>query len=402
MAKYIEGINRMAMNTLISSSRTSVAVSFLRCGVKRPIKTLQSASSLQQININHHQPLNNSTNIRHTIHTSTALYKPTSQKDLFTPSPFKRSSIINVSDKFAIYRQLKEGPDEVYGVRRYMLLPRSSIDNDENEVDDENYVPKNVIASLNANRNVLFGAQLHINTASSTTNQEEESSTDTNEDNDEYINKYLAACGSLLDIAKEDASINGQQVQALATLNGLCSWVNECLEKDGEGSHTLMNLMHGTQPNALKEQENKLDDSDKGTKLPSGKRSNQKIIINNNNTEASTLILKNESQRIQMLEAIRAISTGIPRPGHNVVGAGTYRDGMKGWVALSREYTQLATTTNSDAVTLDSSYVGRIGLEELALYKSRNGEVTKIEHLAHTTPEYLKEAGGAMARLFFV
>ena len=163
--------------------------------------------------------------------------------------------------------------------------------------------------------------------------------------------------------------------------------------------------MHGTQPNALKEQQenNKLDDSEEGSKLPSGKRSNQKIIINNNNnTEASTLILKNESQRIQMLEAIRAISTGIPRPGHSVVGAGTYRDGMKGWVALSREYTQLATTNSDDAVTLDSSYVGRVGLEELALYKSRNGEVTKIEHLAHTTPEYLKEAGGAMARLFFV
>ena len=255
---------------------------------------------------------------------------------------------------------------------------------------------------MNANRNVLFGAQLHLNTASSTTNQEEESS-NTTKSEDDYINKYLAACGSLLDIAKEDASINGQQVQALATLNGLCSWVNECLEKDGQGSHTLMNLMHGTQPNVLKEPENKLDDSEEGSKLPSGKRSNQKIIINNNNTEASTLILKNESQRIQMLEAIRAISTGIPRPGHSVVGAGTYRDGMKGWVALSREYTQLATTTNSDAaVALDSSYVGRVGLEELALYKSRNGEVTKIEHLAHTTPEYLKEAGGAMARLFFV
>ena len=389
----------MAINTIISSSRTSAAA--IRCGIKRPIKTLQSASSLQQININHHNlPLKNNFK-RHTIHTSTTLYKPKSQKDLFTPSPFKRSSIINVSDKFAIYRQLKEGPDEVYGVRRYMLLPRSSIDNDENEVDDENYVPKNVIASLNANRNVLFGAQLHLNTASSTTNQEEESS-NTTKSEDDYINKYLAACGSLLDIAKEDASINGQQVQALATLNGLCSWVNECLEKDGQGSHTLMNLMHGTQPNVLKEPENKLDDSEEGSKLPSGKRSNQKIIINNNNTEASTLILKNESQRIQMLEAIRAISTGIPRPGHSVVGAGTYRDGMKGWVALSREYTQLATTTNSEAVTLDSSYVGRVGLEELALYKSRNGEVTKIEHLAHTTPEYLKEAGGAMARLFFV
>jgi hypothetical protein len=41
-------------------------------------------------------------------------------------------------------------------------------------------------------------------------------------------------------------------------------------------------------------------------------------------------------------------------------------------------------------------------LEEVQLYRSRDGEVTTIEHLAHTEPEYLKEAGGAMARMFFV
>ena len=100
-----------------------------------------------------------------------------------------------------------------------------------------------------------------------------------------------------------------------------------------------------------------------------------------------------------MLDAIRAIATGEPRPGHSVVGAGTYRDGQTGWIALAREYSQLATT---DAVSLDQSYVGMKGLEELALYKSRGGELTRIEHLAHTQPGYLKEAGGAMARLFFV
>lgn len=100
-----------------------------------------------------------------------------------------------------------------------------------------------------------------------------------------------------------------------------------------------------------------------------------------------------------MMDAVRAIATGEPRPGHSVVGAGTYRDGKIGWTALAREYSQLATT---ESVSLDASYVGRKGLEELALYNSRGGEVTKIEHLAHTQPEYLREAGGAMARIFFV
>ena len=242
---------------------------------------------------------------------------------------------------------------------------------------DESYSPQHVIASLHANQNVIFGAQLHMRGSDA-------------EMDDEYISKYLAACGSLLDIAKEDASINGQQVQALATLNGLCSWVTECLDNDGKVSDVLIGLTHGTQPNTLMQQK-----AEKSGNTPPGKRSNQKI-----QTNAATLILKKESQRIKMLEAVRAIATGEPRPGHSVVGAGTYRDGRKGWVALAREYTQLA--TNPDSVTLDASYVGRRGLEEVALYKSRDGEVTKIEHLAHTQPEYLREAGGAMARLFFV
>ena len=98
----------------------------------------------------------------------------------------------------------------VHGIRRYLLIPRT----DRNTYHDFKLIPpaeENVIASLNANRNILFGAQLNV------TNDEKE--------NNDYVHQYLAACGSLLDIAKEDASINGQQVQALSTLNGLCSWV---------------------------------------------------------------------------------------------------------------------------------------------------------------------------------
>lgn len=98
----------------------------------------------------------------------------------------------------------------VHGIRRYLLIPRT----DRNTYHDFELNPpaeENVIASLNANRNNLFGVQLNV------TNDEKE--------NNDYVHQYLAACGSLLDIAKEDASINGQQVQALSTLNGLCSWV---------------------------------------------------------------------------------------------------------------------------------------------------------------------------------
>jgi hypothetical protein len=59
-----------------------------------------------------------------------------------------------------------------------------------------------------------------------------------------------------LDVAKEDASVNGQQPQALATLNGMCSWVKQCLDEDGEGSDVITKLIHGGQPNLLHDNTN--------------------------------------------------------------------------------------------------------------------------------------------------
>ena len=306
-----------------------------------------------------------------------------------------------------------EGADNVYGIRRYLLISRSHEEDAKYYANNENYSPSkstNIIASMNANRNVLFGARLHargIDPSSSTSfsNTERNENATTNsvvmDDDNDYISNYLAACGSLLDVAKIDASINGQQVQALATLNGLCSWVSECLENNGEGSIVLKGLMYGEEVTPT--MDTMIYDGDRSrkeesSKLPSGKRANQRIETNYESF--TTLAMKDESQRLSMLEAVRAIATGQPRPGHTVVGAGTFRDGRRGWVALAREYSQLA--INPNALALDASYVRTKGLEEVALYKSREGEVTDIEHLAHTQPEYLREAGGAMARVFFV
>ena len=287
-------------------------------------------------------------------------------KDLFTPSPFKRSNKINIDDKFAVQRDLREG-DNTYGVRRYLLLSRDN-DND----DDSTQMPT-IIASINANKNILFGAQLHTNQSG------------------DYIADYFAACEPLLDIAKEDASINGQQVQALAALNGLSSWVTECLERDGEGSQVLTSLLHGEQSNTLLDSDKDEQVKSQGsTASSSNRRARQNV-----RTQSAKIILENESDRILMVDAIRAIATGVPRPGHSVVGQGTYRDGEQGWKSLAWEYSNLATVPFS---TCD----GVSGLEEVSLYKSRDGQVAKIEHLASVEAEYLKVAGGAMARMFFV
>ena len=50
--------------------------------------------------------------------------------------------------------------------------------------------------------------------------------------------------GTLRNVAWEDASINGQQVQASASLDGLCEWVSCCLDtNDGGGSNIIAGLM---------------------------------------------------------------------------------------------------------------------------------------------------------------
>ncbi|OEU22073.1 hypothetical protein FRACYDRAFT_178284 [Fragilariopsis cylindrus CCMP1102] len=141
-------------------------------------------------------------------------------------------------------------------------------------------------------------------------------------------------CRPLVKAAIEEAETieHGQQPQAVANLKGLSDWVAEFFENDNIiGSQTLARL----------QQQQKGD------------------------------------------EAVRAIATGIPRPGHSVVGQGTFRDGQKAWEDLAKEYTRLGLS------------------EETNLYEKFGGNVVAIEHMADQSPENMKSAGGAIARLFF-
>jgi len=372
------------------------------------------------------------------LHTSPpTLHKPPRQRDLFTPSPFGRSSKINIGDHFVIHRETKEGKDP-YGARSYFLLPRSALEDDV-DFHVEEWNPrqkKRAIASIHADKNILFGAKLHI--ASNGT--VEHGNIGNQGESDSYASDYLSACGPLLDIAKEDASVNGQQPQALAALNGLCAWVKERLEKNGEGSEVLTNLMHGSQYNYLLDghdndankhakadvsdnnqndnhQNNNNDDNmnnitnntNKYSKTKQNKNPRSKIQdrtttpTGNTPTHSAKFLLQNESERIFLLDAVRAIATGIPRPGHSVVGAGTYRDGKEAWMTLAWEYCALVDGVRDGGwASGEGATCAWRGLEEVLLYKSRDGEVSLVEHLAHTHPDYLKDAGGAMARLFFV
>mmetsp|Transcript_15663 Transcript_15663/g.23731 ORF Transcript_15663/g.23731 Transcript_15663/m.23731 type:complete len:246 (+) Transcript_15663:61-798(+) len=144
------------------------------------------------------------------------------------------------------------------------------------------------------------------------------------------LGSYAQVCKPLLQMALKDAA-NGEPVVALASLDGLTKWVVGGIE----GKHDIETLQ-------------RLEDDNK-----------------------------------KIYEACVAIATGIPRPGHSVVGQGTYRDGEIGWTQLAAEY------------------VNRKDDGESLLYEESGGKLIGIDHLADTSREGLMEAGGSMARYKF-
>jgi len=154
----------------------------------------------------------------------------------------------------------------------------------------------------------------------------------------------LKYCGPLVDVAISRAEEEGDQVHAMATLHGLCDWVVNLLE-----------------------------------------------TAENPNSTSSSEITKEEKQVLGTIipetisyEAVKAIATGIPRPGHSVVGQGTYRDGKDGWILLAKQFAEQQKGGEVD------------------LYKSKGAEPVEIEFLADTSERYLKSAGGSMLRMYFV
>jgi len=208
-------------------------------------------------------------------------------------------------------------PREYYLLPLNVKLPKGKNPEDVT-VAERTIINKYKIASLFSHRTVLLGANC----------------------SKEY--SLLKTCGPLVDRAIKELEIQGDQVQAWAALDGLCDWVANSLEKNGEGSEVISRL---------------LEQHANGT---------------------------GDENETDVMEAIRSIATGIPRPGHAVVGEGTFRDGEKAWIELSKEF-------------------GETGLaEEVELYRSRGAEIAEVMHLADRSPSYLKRAGGAMLRMFFL
>ena len=228
---------------------------------------------------------------------------------------------------------------ERYGSREYMLLP-STIpvdDLDDNDPEVSALIRKYRIASLRANRNVLFGAKCFASIGGST-------GISGGEDSNSSSENLVKACTPLVKTALNDAGSNGEQPQALASLDGLCAWVESCLANNGKGGKELESIV------------NQMEEGREDAKL---------------------------------FEACKAIATGKPRPGHRVLGAGTYRDGQPLWEKLAQEYAA-------------GGGVPDMMASEVELYRANGMEIVAVEHLADTSAQYLKSAGGAMVRLFYV
>jgi hypothetical protein len=195
--------------------------------------------------------------------------------------------------------------------------------------------PDLLIASLHAHRNILFAASLRDNN-------------DTTTGHPYSLSQVVPA---LVQAALVDATSNGEQPQAVAALHGLSAWVRLQLgiveESAGSDPNTTEHVAKGTDA-----------------------------------TATSSVWLRDLAD--VELQAVRAIATGIPRPGHSVVGAGTYRDGADAWSRLAKAYAEAGLA------------------EEARLYEEQGGQLVNVEHMADTQPAYLQEAGGAMARFFFV
>ena len=81
--------------------------------------------------------------------------------------------------------------------------------------------------------------------------------------------------------------------------------------------------------------------------------------------------------------AIEAIALGRPRPGHSVLGQGTFRDAEK------------------DFTTLALGFAGRAETGEAAVYREAGAHLAGINWLHDTSPEAMADSGGCTAAFHF-
>jgi hypothetical protein len=88
------------------------------------------------------------------------------------------------------------------------------------------------------------------------------------------------------------------------------------------------------------------------------------------------------------------VALGKPRPGHSVLGQGTFAAAQPAWETLAERYITEQLELGSGGGSLGDS-------SELALYIGHGATRVGIAAMQDTSPQGLATAGGAMAVLTF-
>ena len=92
--------------------------------------------------------------------------------------------------------------------------------------------------------------------------------------------------------------------------------------------------------------------------------------------------------------AARAVAIGQPRPGHSVLGHGTFTAAAPAWEQLAERYVDYIAALNAEGAG------GGAG-SEVALFVEGGGERVGIASMQDSSPEGLAGSGGAMAVFSF-
>lgn len=94
-------------------------------------------------------------------------------------------------------------------------------------------------------------------------------------------------------------------------------------------------------------------------------------------------------------EAVKAVALGRPRPGHSVLGEGTFRAARQAWAELARRYVREC----EEAHAVGSEGQRERLWEEVELYTSLGASLEGPLHLADMSEERIRASGGAMLHL---
>lgn len=220
------------------------------------------------------------------------------------------------------------------------------------ELPDDFHPQPNILASMHVKRNIIFGTRIHDREYLQIKGRkdiilEQGEEEDTYDGNDNYRNYhnfgFVKLCKPLLKACLDQAGVEGDQPQGLAALSGLSARVKYLIDNPS-GSNIMENFIKQAS-----------SDNDK------------KIIF----------------------EATTAIATQTPRQGHETVGLGTYLDARPLWTALAKEY---ALSRKGEMIKQG----------EPQLFSASGAVFVGIEYIGDENPNYWIDAGGSMARFFFV